>query len=516
MADLHEEALRELYLSIGSIGGARRFHLRKYQMEIIERAIRVVNYKLGLSLVVMMPRQSGKNELQAQLEAYFLLLHHSEEVDIVKISPTWRPQCLNAMYRLERVLAASKVAQAVGWGRESGHILRVGKARISFFSGEPSANIVGATASLLLEVDEAQSVSIEKYDTQIAPMAASTNAARIFWGTAWTVDTLLAREMRLALEAELSDGQGRAFRRDADGVGLEVPAYARFVEEQVARLGRSHPAVRTQFFSEEIDARSGLFPPQRMALAEGEHAWLEGPRAGEVYVFLIDVGGEAVQPSGWSEPEAGGSGGAQQAPAARAGQHDATALVIAAVDLAGLKNPALGGPVYRVVRAFEWQGEGQPALQARILALAKTWNARRLVVDATGLGAGLAAGLERALRGRVLRFTFSAASKSRLGWDFVAAVEAGRFRLPRSPAGEAGRTLERLRAQMRACEGQIGAGEGKPLRWSVPDSARGPDGEALHDDLLIAAALCTSLDRLDWGGPGGAWMVAAKDPLAEK
>jgi hypothetical protein len=370
---------------------------------------------------------------------------------------------------------------------------------------------VGATASLLLEVDEAQSVGIEKFDTQIAPMAASTNAARVFWGTAWTADTLLAREMRAAQEAEARDGERRAFRRDADLVGKEVPEYARFVEGQVARLGRNHPSVQTQYFSEEIEAKSGLFPPERMALAQGEHAWLEGPRPGEVYVFLIDVGGEAVP----HDTLVGGAGGEGKPGEEERKKHDATALVIAAVDLEGLQNPSVGAPVYRVVRAFEWQGEGQPALQSRILALAKSWNARRLVVDATGLGAGLAAGLERALRGRVRRFTFSSKTKSRLGWDFVAAIEAGRFRLPRAVEGEEGLVLERLLAQMRACSAELGQGEAKPLRWSVPDGARGPRGEPLHDDLLVAAALCVTLDGLDWSGPGGGWLVQARDPLAE-
>jgi hypothetical protein len=513
LAEENEEKFRPLLRAMAIFGQRHRFRLRIYQEEIADRVIEVVEKRLGLSLVVMMPRQSGKNELQAQLEASLLLMYAREPVDIVKISPTWRPQCLNAIHRLVRVLEANPLTQTYGFTRESGHILRVGKARISFFSGEPRSNIVGATASLLLEVDEAQSVGIEKFDTQIAPMAASTNAARVFWGTAWTADTLLAREMRAAMEGELQDGQVRSFRRDADIVGKEVSDYARFVEGQVARLGRNHPAVRTQFFSEEIGAKNALFSPEQLAMAQGEHAWQEGPRAGEAYVFLIDVGGEALGENIEEERQ----------------KHDATALVIAAVDLEGLRNPAVGGPVYKVVWAFEWQGVGQPALQARILALARSWNARRLVVDATGLGAGLAAGLERALRGRVIRRIFTAANKSRLGWDFIAALETGRFRLPRIPAGEGasstgvgaspggngGRVLERLWAQMKACSAEVGPGEDKPLRWSVPDGARGPQGEVLHDDLLVAAALCTTLDGIDWAGPGGGWVVQGRDPLKE-
>ena len=508
----NDAAIRALVQSITGFGLEHCFRLRLYQAEIADRVIEVVTKREGLSLVVMMPRQSGKNELQAQLEAYLLILFALEGGDIVKISPTWQPQCLNAIHRLERVLRASAVASDYGWRRENRNVIRVGDARISFFSGEPNSNIVGATASLLLEVDEAQSVNIEKYDTQVAPMAASTNAVRVFWGTAWTADTLLAREMRAALEGEVRDGLTRAFRRDADRVGFEVPEYARFVAGQVARLGRTHPAVRTQFYSEEIEARSGLFPAERMALVEGEHACLEGPRAGELYVFLVDVGGEAVQSVNAHHVNTQTAGTGKDGEPERS-RHDSTALVIAAVDLEGLKNPAVSGPVYRVVRVLEWCGEGQPELLGRILALARTWNARRVVVDATGLGAGLAAGLDRSMRGRVLRFTFSAASKSRLGWDFIGAVESGRFRLPHSPAGEAGRALERLRAQMRACSAEVGQGEGQALRWGVPEGVKDSQGQPLHDDLLMAAALCVALDGIEWRGPGGAGVVRAEDPL---
>ena len=90
------------------------------------------------------------------------------------------------------------------WKKESGYIYKLNTARIYFLSGGPEANIVGATASTLLEVDEAQDVQIAKFDKDINPMAASTNATRVFWGTAWTSKTLLARE--LGPHVPLSEG----------------------------------------------------------------------------------------------------------------------------------------------------------------------------------------------------------------------------------------------------------------------------------------------------------------------
>jgi hypothetical protein len=176
----------------------------------------------------MFPRQSGKNELQAQLETYLLCCFYLMDAEMVKVSPTWKPQTLNAMRRLERVLSSNLIAGHL-WTKESGYIYRCGKARIYFFSGQPRSNIVGATANILLEVDEAQDVLPAKFDKDIAPMAASTNATRVFWGTAWTSRTLLARELRAARKAQQKDGIQRVFVLTADDVSSEVPAYGDFV-----------------------------------------------------------------------------------------------------------------------------------------------------------------------------------------------------------------------------------------------------------------------------------------------
>lgn len=85
-----------------SMGGIQ---LRSYQLEVALQVYDSVKYARGLSFVVMFPRQSGKNELQAQLEAYFLLRYSRLGGEMVKISPTWKPQSQNALRRLERVLA---------------------------------------------------------------------------------------------------------------------------------------------------------------------------------------------------------------------------------------------------------------------------------------------------------------------------------------------------------------------------------------------------------------------------
>lgn len=220
----HLKALSEIMkdpCEFALMGGIK---LRQYQVTVAMEIARSVEKSLGLSFVVMFPRQSGKNELQAQLEAYFLMRYSFGGGELVKISPTWKPQSQNALRRLERVLSKHPLVNDL-WQKEQGYIFRIGAARQIFLSGAPEANIVGATASVLLQVDEAQDVAIDKFDKDINPMAASTNATRVFWGTAWSEETLLARELYSAQKIEQLDGQQRCFVINADEVSKAVPAY---------------------------------------------------------------------------------------------------------------------------------------------------------------------------------------------------------------------------------------------------------------------------------------------------
>lgn len=476
-----------------------RVILRPYQEQAARAIADSVLQRRGLSLVVMFPRQSGKNELQANLETWLLTLFANYNLDIIKISPTWKPQSLNAMHRLERLLRNGSITRPL-WKKESGYIYKLGRARISFFSGEPQAHIVGATASLLLEVDEAQDVNPAKYDKEIAPMAASTNATRVFWGTAWTSQTLLARELRAAQKLEEQDGLRRVFRIDGDEVASIIPAYDAFLREQVQRMGRQHPMVRTQFFSEEIDGDAGMFSGERQVLMRGDHPRQAEPLPGRIYAFLVDVGGEEqTAPNGGVESTA-------------AREHDATALTIVEVDITTLQDDHLKAPTYRVVQRRRWCGSGQPALYEQIGELARQWRPRQIIIDATGIGAGLAGFLGKSFPSRARPFLFTAASKSRLGWDFLAVVDTGRFQ-DHAPDPADGEQPVFWR-EVQHCQMQVQAGAAKTMRWGVPEGCSDPQsGEKVHDDLLISAAMCALLDGMRWGGVSAGGFIQAADPL---
>ena len=503
-----EKALKnhELFIRNGS-----KLTLREYQRGPILAILDSIIKQDGRSIVVMFPRQSGKNEIQAQLEAYLLTLFGLTDCgDMVKVSPTWKPQTLNAMSRLERVLQTNALTR-LGWEKESGYIYKFFQARISFFSGQPRSNIVGATASLLLEVDEAQDVLASKYDKEIAPMAAARNATKVFWGTAWTSRTLLSRELRLAQELEKKDGLRRTFVLTANEVAMEVQAYGKFVEEQVQRLGRNHPMVKTQYFSEEIDAEGGLFPPERQALMRGAHQPQTSPQPDHIYCMTLDVAGadETVTP----DLEDG-----EDVETMATSKRDSTALTIFDVDMSTVEDPLIKKPTYLVVGRHEWVDVKHSELYGKIKALADLFQIRWLVVDCTGVGAGLTSFLTAAFGERVIPFMFSSTTKSALLWDWLGLIDSGRFKDHSDLVGaiHESPTQKEFWRQVSFCEFEILPGPQKTVRWGVPDGTRDPsDGNLVHDDLVISAALVAALEEQDWSAAGPTLIVKSSDPLKD-
>lgn len=525
MAQLVQQ-IKQLLLDINLfIEDASGLSLRSYQQGVADAIVQSISQEAGRSFVVIFPRQSGKNELQAQLETYLLTLFLETDAELVKVSPTWKPQSTNAMRRLERVLSSNMITRDI-WQKEQGYIYRMGSARLYFFSGQPRSNIVGATASLLLEVDEAQDVLISKYDKEIAPMVASTNATRVFWGTAWTSRTLLAREMRAARKAEQADGIQRVFVVDADQVAVEVPAYGSFVNAQIAKLGRQHPMIKTQFFCEEINAEGGLFSPERCALMRGRHPASLAPEKDKLYAITLDVAGE----------DEGVSGDLGEDTVLENPARDATALTIVEVDLTSLQDELIRKPTYKVIYRAEWLGDQHTQVYARIKSLAELFDVRYLVVDATGVGAGLSSFLSAAFPGKVLPFEFNTRTKSDLCWNFLGMCDSGRFKdhmplyvgadtLSQHP--ESGINLDILAISIAAtqtefwrqvsfCEFEILPGPNKTVHWGVPDGTRDPaNGELVHDDLLISAAMLAVLDSQDWGFSAPTIVIQAQDPLED-
>ena len=157
--------------------------LRAYQLAPARAILASVFGREGRTFTVLFARQMGKNELSAALEAYLLTLYSRVGGTLVKAAPTYRPQVLTSLLRLDGLLANPLTAGQ--WRAREGYIREVGAARALFFSGAPdAAQVVGATASVLLEIDEAQAFNAEKYAREFRPMGATANTTSVLYGTA--------------------------------------------------------------------------------------------------------------------------------------------------------------------------------------------------------------------------------------------------------------------------------------------------------------------------------------------
>jgi hypothetical protein len=296
-----------------------------------------------------------------------------------------------------------------------------------------------------------------------------------------------------------------------------LPPYQFFVQQQIASLGRNHPLIKSQYFSEEIDSEGGLFPTSRIALMQGRHTQQTSPTPGETYVFALDIAGaDESSPSSPSPFQGEGRG---------EGKRDSTALTIARINRTTITDPLIHAPTYEVIARHLWTNAPQTALYAALKALADLWNPRFIVTDATGIGAGLTNFLQAAFPAAVIPFTFTQSSKSKLGWDFLAVIDSGRFKdyasssplsLEGRGAGGEGTGLQQaFRQQLTACQYEIKPGPAKTLVWSVPDGSRNQDGDYLHDDLIISAALLSTLDAQEWAVTGAPLIIPGIDPLPD-
>jgi hypothetical protein len=486
------------------------YRLRNYQIGPARAIAESVTGQLGRQFAVVFSRQAGKDETLAQLIAWLLTRYQIAGGTILVAAPTRTPQ---ANITRDRVLDRLK-RSALTAGRvraREGYIVEVGQASVRFLSADEGANPRGQTASLLLVANEAQDIDPAIWDARFDPMAAATNATTVFMGTVWDRNGLLHRQMEHL--ASLGSGDGCQVSGDRDNpvprpithhpspstfvyrvpwpeVAAELPAYGERVRARIAQHGESHPFIRTEYMLEVLDGEGGLFPPQRIAQLQGEHPRIHRAEPGKRYAGLLDVAGEEEEGSG---PEAFDN----------ASRRDSTALTI--VEVVSRESSVVGRekvlttydlrlPTYKVVDRMAWTGAKHVALHEQLVDLARNvWKLSALVVDATGVGAGLASFLADQLgRGPrkviVSPFLFNRKTKSDLGWAFLGLIDGGRLK----EYADDGSDITRIyRHQLAACTYEVLPGPGKLLRWSVLAS-RG------HDDLLISTALTARLDEIDW------------------
>ena len=239
------------------------------------------------------------------------------------------------------------------------------------------------------------------------------------------------------------------------------------------------------------------------------HPQRRQPVPGGRYLAAIDIGGQ--------DESATGEFGQLDNP-----QRDYTVCTIARVDTSA-EGGSLG-PVYQVQDVFVDHGSrhfqsrpGQPALLDRLLAYLRHWVVAAVIVDATGVGQGLADALSQSLPPEtVIPFNFATShNKARLGNDFLALIETARFKYFHNQArgskpavdaggdegGPPGSDAWWFFTQCRACGYELAEGLPleKGLKWGVSPTATANllgRPQLIHDDRLLSAALIAEADRL--------------------
>ncbi len=442
--------------------------LYPYQLEIAEAILDAIDARRGRIFTVMMARQAGKNQLSAILEAY--LLASRAAGTIVKAAPTFDPQIMHSRLRLLAMLD-NPVQRDLVW-QSQGHIVGVAPLahpearrnhagpRVLFLSAAPESNVVGATADLLLEVDEAQDVARDKFDRDFRPMASTTNATTVLYGTAWSDTTLLAQQRACNLAFEQETGERLHFEYDWHILAEQNPAYRTYVEQEIARLGENHIAIQTQYFLRPLSGANYFLTALQRMLLQGIHSWEDEPRDDDCYIAGMDVAGDQrLSSAGAGTPSA---------------RRDSTVITIGRV-----RYNTLNLPLIEVVHQICWTGLPYLEQYAATVALVEHWGIRALVIDATGQGAGLASLLiDRLGTDRIIPFTFSRPSKSQLAYQLQALISSGRLKLYSSAAPahivqECWQQLQQARYRLPA-----------PNTLDIfVDPAEG------HDDFLISLAL---------------------------
>ena len=387
-----------------------------------------VQYGRGLTFSVEIARQGGKNELSAHLELLLLTLHMAQGGNLIKCSPTFKPQTIISMHRLKQRL--DEFGFNGIYHTETGYIIALGNARQIFLSAEPSSSVVGHTADILLEIDESQDVSKEKYSKEFRPMGSSTNVTTLHYGTTWDDSTLLEEIKQMNLDQERKDDIKRHFRYDWQEVARYNPEYGKFVEAEKSRLGENHPLFRTQYALLPIEGRGGFLSRQQIAVMLGTHPRLKQPTDSKaVYIAGIDLAGESQD----SSPDPQSTTPKTIGSRLPTRSHDSTVITIAELGTTPVwqnrREAGVGLPLLKVVEQYQWTGIPHSQLYSQMVAVLRKWHCYRIVVDATGIGQPVASFLRKELGSKVRPFTFTQKSKSYMGFELLSFINSGRLKL---------------------------------------------------------------------------------------
>lgn len=297
----------------------------------------------------------------------------------VRTAPTYIPQIVNSKKRLREMLMLSNkkrikypTFEKLKLSTEEGYIWRVGQASVEFLSSGPHSNVVGATASYCLDMDEAHKINKDKFDEDFGPFTADTNAGTLMWGVSannmdclqWYVDKNI--EMG---RPELNIYYPCEYWMDAN------PAYRDHVNGRVAALGWDHPVIMTQYRLIPISSQGTFINvKQARSFFSGDHRRRKSPQDGKSYHLLIDIAAanEDFDPEDMNAMENDVT------------STDSTVIWVYEVTDEISSNGLF--PILKIVDCEYYTGQPLPTSEQCIDDAIDHWNADKVTIDSVGVG----------------------------------------------------------------------------------------------------------------------------------
>ena len=363
--------------------------LRGVQAEIIKRAEKHIRSKNGGVMTILSSRQTGKNETAAVLHKRHLWFNQGADFmrSWIRTAPTYKPQIVNSKKRLREIMKIDSkniihdplfLRQKII--KEEGYIWRIGNASIEFISSGDNANVVGATASECLDMDEAHKVTKAKFDEDFAPFTANTNAGTLLWGVASDgLDTIEWYRQR-----NIEQGTPELNLYYPCDMWMDVHApYRKHVESRVNALGWDHPIIKTQYRLISVSAEGRFMNDKQIrGLFDSDHEREHSPRYGKRYEALIDIaaGNEDFNPDSVME-------GKEETAT------DSTVIWIYEVTNTIAQNNIF--PVIKIVNVKWITGAALPNVEEEIRQTLEYWRIGKVTIDAVGVGRQIAESMEQ-------------------------------------------------------------------------------------------------------------------------
>ena len=236
------------------------------------------------------------------------------------------------------------------------------------------------------------------------------------------------------------------------------------MEAEKQRLGENHPLFLTQYRLLPIRGGGGFFSAQQKAQLQGNHTRKHAPSRGKIYVAGIDLAGEAEEVDD------------AQLRSLKP-RRDSTVITIGELDYS-IVDEIQKQPGIKIVEHYRWTGTKHTELYSQLVDILKNvWKCKKIVVDATGVGQPVASFLRQAIGPQVIPFTFTALSKSELGFNLMAVVNSGRLKMY---IGDGSKEYQEFWSEIDKAKSQYRANQ--TMNFYV-DPSKG------HDDFLMSLAL---------------------------